>query len=1780
MESSDKEQSEEAREFADKGLQLNLSENQSAESHLKEETVTSEDAPAPYDILVQAIGTNFARFQWKCVNSISAYELRWSSSTSPSIQNFSQHYAEVSGLRPGTEYTFTVVAVPENGNQSSTAKVTAYTIPNPPESFKVKNISSTSVTLTWHPPASLEQKYHVVCSHNSVTVHEEETETNTLVISNLTPGETYSFHIATVLKNGSRSETAGLDARTLTHFESFLQDLGLKQHLTDKLSLSTVLQIDKSTVADDPAQTLLDLPWLFLKKIMMVNVTARDVKCDPSTDEDEDLSSDLCSGLKSLVLNKDFSHTVNPLDIITALFLCSDSFLQQEIALKMSMCQFSVPLLLPNCDTQKSMLMLWALRDIVKKYRPHSLSDPRGFVEERIILADLPLVSFVRLGDCSISKSQILNKLLSNPQQYHDTFVHHDMDCGDIPRKISDGLVEISWYLPCGNKNIDIFPEPVAIANLRGDISTFETQYSFLCQISTAVFVFFDNLDTNHQLLTNTHVKAQLFLVGNALTKAFNLDLLTNTAATLNLTKSNIILKTKQNDADFVKNLCCAVSDVVKKKSVTVQLETMTTVAHDLGISTDEDNKECQNAKENAKAITSMIQDTIKFKEEQLPLQGEIWKKLGKIEKEECRLRKAGHKNIQMYKGELAKQKMELRKQQSSYEMSIAMSCFISALSSSTLERSFFLKWMRMYLDNLSRKKLSDLREQYKKKCQQSSEKKDEIAELDRQISNCALGIEHFLREMGQLYEAAVSLPENLQSRQQMLHLPKLCAELLLQGFPLELVDGDASNIPLRWISDVLKELNTLVQTKKKIRVVTVLGVQSTGKSTLLNTMFGVQFAVSSGRCTRGAFMLMIKVTDSFREVLNCDHLVIIDTEGLKSPELAQLDDSYEHDNELATLVVGLSDITIINIAMENSTEMKDILQIVVHAFLRMKEVGKKPMCAFVHQNVADVSAHDKNMRDRKLLLEQLNEMTEAAAKMENKEMNKKFTDVMEYDPETGNWYIPGLWHGNPPMAPVNAGYSETVYDFKKNIINILVNKKISTNNIEEFLEWTKSLWNAVKYENFIFSFRNSLVADAYMKLCTEFHKWEWSFKKDMYKWLTSAETRVSNFEIMKSQSDKTNLKDLLRTLKEEASLKLDEWEKTIVENLSKYFEQTEGHVYLVEKYKEDFVNSAKSLRRETENSLLNKIEAIIEIRTGKNNLDNIKKTHTDRMEKKVLNLLEELRKNRRSESMSEEELDNIFESMWQVTLEELSFKGLKRQIISDSVFNQLRMNMKQKGSSVFEKLNDVNLDQYGKEKFIVKPENVFKKALELMQVYKFEQTVRLQEMSDSVIDTCMQLINDKKEGKSDYHDNDIQEILNITDTKLTSSEKLKVSDEFELSLKLHICAISAREFQAMHDSFIEENDPRRCLKQFKEKYRADFKDLFNNRDQCQRKAAEFVKLCLSPAVETFICNSLGLDITDTMLQGKNAFQFSTRSFFQYSLLKELLDDSNCKNYVVYIRFYERFVKDWILKEIKKRFSKGNKLFELEEQHLKGITTEIKEAIIKAQQEINENESIKAFIQNICRELGKKLVIPNDILEAVMVLNNAKQEQFAHWLTQSVEEMEGSLKTKFVNEDIQSKLKTLKIKPQDELFKRVFGCGKQCPFCKAPCEAGGEAHTHHTASVHRPQGLALYKDKDSQKLVTDICSTDVNTEATFRCLETKHEFHPYKKYREIFPDWHIPADPSIEASDYWKYVMAKFNKEFATEYEAKEADIPSTWSNITKEEAEKSLEECFGIRTQ
>ncbi|XP_051800849.1 LOW QUALITY PROTEIN: interferon-induced very large GTPase 1-like [Acanthochromis polyacanthus] len=556
------------------------------------------------------------------------------------------------------------------------------------------------------------------------------------------------------------------------------------------------------------------------------------------------------------------------------------------------------------------------------------------------------------------------------------------------------------------------------------------------------------------------------------------------------------------NEREIANGLVEKLHEAIKTSSVSsTTIDRMSDKAAEFGLSVDECR--CDDQKKAAEKIVNDIQEQSDYKKQQLPLQGDNWKKLSQLQKEECRLKNCGDLGVEEYKCQLQEKEKQIKQEQRKCKLSEGMKTFIENLSTNDKKkRFFFLKWMKLKLDTKSRSKLSVLHNSFK----QASKKRDakQIAELNEMMLNSSLGTEHYMREMGLIYEFSFDSQERTASTS---HLPGLAAEMLLDGYPLELLDGAASNIPQRWVTDVLMELYKKVGERSRLLVLTVLGVQSSGKSTLLNTMFGVQFPVSSGRCTRGAYMVFLPVGQDLKQELNYDFVVLIDTEGLKSPDLAQLEDRYEHDNQLATFVIGLSDVTIINIAMENATEMKDVLQITAHAFLRMKQIGKKPVCHFVHQNVAGVSAHSKCMTERQHLLDQLNEMTQIAAEMERQSSIKAFTDVLDYDIEKNNWNIPGLWHGTPPMAPVNTGYSEAVADFKKNLLESM--KSDGGNDpaqIPQFLEGVKSLWKAVKYENFIFSFRNTLVAHAYNNLCKDFTQWEWEFRKEILSWQTEAE--------------------------------------------------------------------------------------------------------------------------------------------------------------------------------------------------------------------------------------------------------------------------------------------------------------------------------------------------------------------------------------------------------------------------------------------------------------------------------------------------------------------------------------------------------------------------------------------------------------------------------------------------------------------------------------------------
>ncbi|XP_077303294.1 up-regulator of cell proliferation-like [Lithobates pipiens] len=1554
-------------------------------------------------------------------------------------------------------------------------------------------------------------------------------------------------------------------------FQELVEKLDMKNHLTSKVTLSDILSIGSESLTEDQPHNIKDIPWHVLRNLMALKRISRNTQLKKNSTNSVNIDV-----FDMFNAEMDTSTTVHPLDVLCVLLHCSDSFLQQEIVTKMSMCQFAVPLLLPPAgDESHCTLMLWAMRGIVKKWRPQSLVDSKGFREEHVVKIPMPIFSFVRLGVNKLSKSKILNQILNSDQQHHNFFIHHDMDGGNIERKISDGLVEMSWYFPCGSS--DVFPEPIAVTNLRGGLETNWNQFTFLTQVSSAVFIFIENISENQFKLLSTckNTKARYyFIITPGSGKNINQEmqtLLRQLMETLKVSSDQILVKRDNaNDANFVKNIQDLLGSLLRKEFQKLSLESMKKNADGLQVDVDENFPECQKARTCAGNITSEIKDVEEYKRKMLGLQGDLWRQLSKVEKELCRMTKQGEMGTEEYKSQLKEQRIALHQQQHQHDLTDPMMLFITAITTlSQVEKQYFLKWMKLELDLTARRNLSSLQVEYKERSR--SDNPEELKQVDQKISDSSLGIEHFLRELGQFYEAECSMViEKLieADRAQFTGLPGIAADLLLEGFPLELIDGDASNIPLKWITDVLTELDNKTGGQCKIRVITVLGVQSTGKSTLLNTMFGLQFPVASGRCTRGAFMTLLNVEENFQEELGCQFILVIDTEGLKAPELTSLEDSYEHDNELATLVVGLSDITIVNMAMENTTEMKDILQIVVHAFLRMKEVGKKPNCQFVHQNVSDVSAHEKNMRDRKKLLEQLDEMTKAAAKMEKKGGITSFNDVLNYDLDKNSWYIPGLWQGVPPMAPVNSGYSENVHKLKQHLFEFMKTQNAPC-NISDFITWIESLWRAVKHENFIFSFRNSLVAEAYNKLSMQFFQWEWEFSKNVYNFVIRAEN------IIKNQSPESLDTETYEEYRRELQLLVSEEENKMLDLLEKYYDSKSENVHLIERHREEFRMSVQFLRKDLERNALNKYRDAISIQKGKFEIQKIQNQYQKLIEEKITDLLKDSRKD---SILKDEELQREFESMWEKTLTDLQIKKLVRRNVEQLILSHLRQDLSSKGSAAHEKLKNITkLASYGERPFKMDKKYMgrsWRNCVKQIAGLQSETTETVEKFAVSLINKCKMFVKEKADTSEDYDNTHCQELLYMINEQLKSSTP-QFSEKFEVDIKLMILGNAAKIFQKMHDTFIKNNDPTTYLESLKPQYLSTFLSLFQKKDESQNRARQFCERCLKPAITDYVFKHLGEKIVDDILNGSDHIIFSSKSFFQCNMLEKLLEEMSFQKYVKYIGSYEKFAKSWILSYISKKYKISTTMDNLWKNILTSIMMEI-QTILKGKACL-ESPNIQSFLENVCEMLQKELVIPQNEMKMIIFQNTAAVGQFSSCIQRLLTDTEQQILTELRSLKIESVLSRVTLIPQDELFRKVIGCGKQCPFCGVPCEASGGYHWEHFASIHKSTGLNSWRCLYSKILDTDICSTLVISDGTFKCSVTKWKSRPYKAYRKYYPDWTIQPDPSGESSDYWKYIFVQFNYQFAKKYRAKPAELPRDWKKITKDQALVSLKKVFNV---
>uniref|UniRef100_G3N896 VLIG-type G domain-containing protein n=1 Tax=Gasterosteus aculeatus aculeatus TaxID=481459 RepID=G3N896_GASAC len=1558
--------------------------------------------------------------------------------------------------------------------------------------------------------------------------------------------------------------------------ETLLGRLHLQDKLQRKLSPADFLKVGPPVKQDNEVSEK-DVAYTFLQRLMMLDYRARYIPVRQDSPEvsnstlvrevftegtDDDDFDAFCS-TNSVFDQSNLRTHVHPMDVQMAVFHCSDSFFKQNMITKLSQCQYALPLLVPDPVTMDIECPLWTFRQIRKTWKMSEMKDDSNVVTMKsmsICKAETPMVSFLRLGSPSLSKSQLMNTLINDR---HNTFFHRNCPGSTKSRHLMDGVAEIAWYCPAGKPN-DAFTDCIAFCNLHGDALSFEKQREILTDKSSVNVVLVPTLEKNDK---SSAVISALYKCEKPLICLFA----DSDGGAVEMRKGKYKMGlNNRSQSEVSEELRETIGKILSVSHSFFQLESMNKVC---GIKVDEEDTVCQKGKSAAMKIVGLLQgiEVSKIKDTYLPCQGQLWKEWSKIHKELYRLKG----NIEDDKVQKEQKLMEKRQEQVNVSCSEPMKMFIESLSTlSGKEKDYFLKWTQILIDALSTDDLSSILQTYDtkwaevlalKKRHDKTEllktKQTELNKISIKLQSATFGLEHIFREMGQIYEAHESLQKPTKSGPtDWSKYPELAAELMISGHPMELMDGDAGHVPLTWISGLLEEVIKKLG-DKRVFVLSVLGIQSSGKSTMLNAMFGLQFAVSAGRCTKGAFMQLVEVSKEMKKDFEFDYVLVVDTEGLRALEL-EGNATLHHDNELATFVVGLGNMTLINIFGENPAEMQDVLQIVVQAFMRMKKIKLSPSCVFVHQNVSDIGAAEKNMDGKRRLQEKLDDMAKLAAKEEGCDA-EFFSDVIAFDVQKDVKYFAQLWEGSPPMAPPNPGYSESVQELKTIILSKA--KDCAGITLSQFKSKIQDLWKALMNEQFVFSFKNTREIAVYRKLEVKYGNWTWILRSNMLTIDNELHPEIKNGK--REAVELTYLHQKLNKTYEE-----------IQKEMTKYFDDDREKDMLVQ-WRGRFEDKIKEFRDELVKGVKRKLDEVIQQKKACKKLYDKKAEFENNLLQKSKELAHKLKDKTRDEQVLKEQFNSVWSDLVkQLTagtkpIEDINYDEDQSTVLQDlgfewSLVNECKIGKYKTMSHAGDYSHYVCLSKQSSTEGIT---NGVRQS-----DFPSEEQPLIRSLIDDVEKQTIIQIKQRPVASTGYSLTYLQEAANTVKQKVTdfeSKKKYALKKEFTVDLSLYIFDRAWTWISESHKEFKVNNDAQSYVNSKEMQFYRVFRN-FCKGSSSAVVLGELICDKLKSAIVEAVCNKVAKDLTDTMKSNYPAFN-GNRSDLEKHMLKSLAKKGDFNSFIIYIHQPRDHTETYIREEVQNYIStkEGKETgMKILQKNLDDIQNLVSLDLYNATEKVKTNGG----------DTGMWMEEFSSLLQAKLTFNNICCKNFSDlnsfdFLKEEIEKGLGSIVKQLRSLSLDEMDKS-RMKPDQILIDQLCNCcWVKCPFCAAVCTNTLKDHSpdKHKVTFHRPSGITGFHCKGTKNLVNDFCTTLVASDGSFLPGHSEVSI-PYKEYYkggEKFASWEITPDESKLA--YWKWFVCNFQKQLEAHYNMKfkeRGTIPSAWKSHTDQEAIDSVD--------
>ena len=319
------------------------------------------------------------------------------------------------------------------------------------------------------------------------------------------------------------------------------------------------------------------------------------------------------------------------------------------------------------------------------------------------------------------------------------------------------------------------------------------------------------------------------------------------------------------------------------------------------------------------------------------------------------------------------------------------------------------------------------------------------------------------------------------------------------------------------------------------------------------------------------------------------------------------------------------------------------------------------------------------------------------------------------------------------------------------------------------------------------------------------------------------------------------------------------------------------------------------------------------------------------------------------------------------------------------------------------------------------------------------------------------------------------------------------------------------------------------------------FKNVFKNTyKEANKDLSAAITLCeqLEDPIKNYVIDSVTLLVVDEM-RGTYSWIKTKRTFIAKVLLEignrlaaESLSDGAFSLCTTFLTDADNSLRYWA-----KQFTECYCTSHLDRIALRALSDIIDSIVICVRLQ-KQPFSLNDWLEVFRADVEKKLKIRIPQLTTLCALEDDQTISDVNFFTQEIEDRLEEMKENLTKTLSSITYSQTKQTSHENIYDQIAGCTSQCPFCKAQCELTTKNHQKMKhATQHRPGCLGRYQWTRDKTMHLDICTFAVASNCTFTNKDTKGNIIPYRKYRDYYPEWSIPADKSLEASLYWKWFI-------------------------------------------